>query len=236
VFCGANPCGVYMEGKMFKEMSVDWNKYRDIFPDRYHKPSVFDRVFRRLVSRRTCESSRKIRVLDIGGGLYGNLFSSFWDYYLLDPGVSATDGNTFQVSWNEATGIEYDFIRMKGSIAYLSDEELRVVSSMLKPETVLAFNTFRHFGDPIKIRRYSSNSGRGKEIVEADLKNGIVKHTLDPEGVEGVYVSQFYIRTVEEYFDILDPNRDCCVVQGWKPPNSVWVTMGRGHHVSDLGL
>jgi len=221
---------------MYREMNVDWENYREVFPDRYLKPSAFDKVFNKMVQQKSAAAKRRLRILDIGGGLCGNSFKAIGDYYLLDTGISSTEKNTIQISWNEVAEIEYDFIRMRGSIAYLSKEELGVVASMLCNKTVVAFNTFRTVGGPIKVREYSSKSGGGKEIVEADLRNGVIKHILDPYGVDGVFVSHFYIRTVEEYFDLLDPDRKCSVVQGWKPPNSVWVTMGRGHNVFDLGL
>lgn len=221
---------------MYKEMSVDWEKYREIFPDRYLKPSVFDRVFNKMVQQRSSVAKRRLRILDIGGGLCGNSFQAVGDYYLLDTGISSVEKNTIQVSWDEVLEIEYDFIRMRGSIAYLSKEELGVVAAMLCCKAVVAFNTFRTVGGPVKVREYSSKSGGGSEIIEADFKKGVIKHTLDPADIEGVFVSHFYIRTVEEYFDLLDPLRKCSVVQGWRPPNSVWVTMGRGHNVFDLGL
>jgi hypothetical protein len=222
---------------MYKEMSVDWEEYRETFPDRYLKPSVFDRVFNKMVQQRSAVAKRRLRILDIGGGLCGNSFQAVGDYYLLDTGISSlVEKNTIQVSWDEVLGIDYDFIRMRGSIAYLSEEELGVVASMLCHEAVVAFNTFRTVGGPIKVREYSSKNGGGTEIIEADLKNGVIKHILNPDGVDGVFVSHFYIRTVEEYFDLLDPFCKCSVVQGWRPPNSIWVTMGRGHSVRDLGL
>jgi hypothetical protein len=221
---------------MYKEMSVDWEKYREIFPDRYMKPSVFDRVFNKMVQIRSSVEGRRLRILDIGGGLCGNAFQSLGDYHLLDTGVSKDEKDTIRVSWDNVSSIVYDFIRMRGSIAYLDEDELSIVASMLRPGTVVAFNTFRSFGDPLKIREYSSKSGGGREIVEANLKKGVIKHILDPDGVDGVFVSYLYNRTIEEYFGLLDPSRRCSIVQGWKPPNSVWITMGRGHSVSDLGL
>lgn len=221
---------------MYKEMSVDWEKYRDIFPDRYLKPSVFDKVFNKLVQRGFAVLGRRLRILDIGGGLRGNSFHAVGDYYLLDTGVVSTEENTVQVSWDEVLGIDFDLIRIRGSIAYLSKEELERTSILAYSGAIVAFNTFKVIGAPIRVRGYTSKTGEGTEIIEANLKEGVIKHTLKPDDIEGGYVNHFYIRTVEEYIDLLDPSGKCSIIQGWRPPNSVWVTMGRGHSPVDFGI
>jgi hypothetical protein len=209
---------------------IDWSMYRRQFPRRYLQESLFDRLFLRFIERyRSTYSDRLVSLLDVGGGQekdkVGNAVD---DYELLDPSVEHSD-----VSWDEVrhTGSKFfealSFVRLRGSIAYLSQEELSWIEMAVKKGSIVGFNTFAY--PPVKeiiSRRYTSEEGEGIEVIQYDAALGMINHTLAPKDGDPISHS-FHYRPWGLYLTLLDPFRKAFVTSSFSPPNSFYAFLGR---------
>ena len=119
---------------------IQWNKYNQLFPDRYLNRSYFDDFKDRMVTE-------NLNILDIGGGVDGSLSSSQAmknNVWILDPFIYNTPvprGYTGKISKIQDGGL-YDLIIMRGSFNYLVPLEIMDLKKYLKPSGKIIFNTF----------------------------------------------------------------------------------------------
>lgn len=159
---------------------VDWQSYADVFPDRYVRPSASDAVISGELSRRPPG-----RALDVGGGVRGTAYLREWasEYRLLDPHVRTDLPST---TWDEVLPRSYDAVVARGSVNYLSWDQIAALASSVRDGGLMAFNTFLRPASGS--RRYSSRSGTGTERHRPvrDGAGWVIEHVLEPDGGDPV--------------------------------------------------
>ena len=130
----------------------DWNRYREQFPKRYWELGEFDEKLKQKLSyiaNRYCRHHGEdpMTVLDVGGGAYGTeILKPFvsdygWSVDLLDPFINLKpEWMNDQVGYDSTS--EYDIIVCRGSINYLSINQLTKIATMTKCFGVMYANTF----------------------------------------------------------------------------------------------
>lgn len=155
---------------------IDWQAYADVFPDRYVKPSRSDGLIAAELAR-----IPPGRGLDVGGGAGGTGY--LWDWaaecLLLDPCVRSRLPAT---SWDEIRPDSFDAVIARGSLNYLSEDQIRALARSVRAGGLLAFNTFARASEGS--RRYSSRAGSGTERFRPvpGGQFGMIEHVLEPDG------------------------------------------------------
>lgn len=164
-------------------MNIDWNQYKDIYPDRYLKPSMFDAKKHQFIDTLYFLNKRKpLVILDIGGGKTGSIDFEQRDknhVYLLDPYVSGLpDKYSGSIDWNTKF-LKFDIIVCRGALNYLSEQEIKLIPDLLKLNGLFLFNTF---SKPTQtIRSYTKNGEHaGFEETRFIKEKNIIKHMLIP--------------------------------------------------------
>ena len=154
---------------------VDWNRYHELFPEKYFKPV---RAIEDLEA--LCKGGE---TLEIGGNRYSTA------KYVCDPYVTdfeCSDSTEAYVSYSFVDSHLFDLIFCKNAVNYLSEEEIDIAIHALAKNGTFIANTF----DGAPFFRVTEN-----EIVFSD--SGRVYHFLVVDG--HVYYHWFYNRTAEWY-------------------------------------
>ncbi len=186
---------------------VDWNLYREQFPARYWEEGEFDERLEQFFG----QVGKVSTALDIGGGVLGT--RALKDFALrrqlvcdlLDPYVAALAPH-FKAArnWGDVGPREYDVICARGSINYLSVEELRKVRAMMSPGGCFVANTFLNAPSTELVRRKAINAQGLVGFEESQLIDKVVHHRVVfgeglPEG-QGYDVSHtFFFHPLETY-------------------------------------
>jgi len=115
-----------------------WSNYRDTFPTRYIEEGYFDKWLSEEIEDWYINTA-----LDIGGGTEGTqvLNQPNLKVSLLDPFVDKKpDWMYDKVDWD--TTNKYDLIVCRGSVNYLTIEQLKKIKTMLNVGGEFIFNTF----------------------------------------------------------------------------------------------
>jgi hypothetical protein len=118
----------------------DWNNYKKDFPERYIQDGYFDEYLNEIIDEM---SDAEISVLDVGGGVEGTkaLNRECLKVKLLDPFIDGCpDWMVGTVDWDSDE--KFDLVVCRGSINYLSEEQMYILHSMIKPGGILVANTF----------------------------------------------------------------------------------------------
>ena len=196
-----------VDGKASDRREVDWNLYREQFPSRYWEEGEFDERLEQFFG----QVGKVSTALDIGGGVLGT--RALKDFALrrqlvcdlLDPYVAALAPH-FKAArnWGDVGPREYDVICARGSINYLSVEELRVVRAMMSPGGCFVANTFLNAPSTELVRRKAINAQGLVGFEESQLIDKVVHHRVVfgeglPEG-QGYDVSHtFFFHPLETY-------------------------------------
>lgn len=186
--------------------SVNWQRYAGTFPERYLRPSWSDSVIRAELGRRPSG-----RALDVGGGPWGTRYLRGWasEYRLLDPHVHSI---LKSVGWEDLPGEGFDAVVARGSLNYLTEDEIAALAGCVRRGGLLAFNTFVR---PTAVeRRYVSKDGAGTERSELVAKGpfGMVEHTLEPDGVDWKIVHSFFHYPLRFLLALIEPAGLVCEV------------------------
>lgn len=190
-----------------KNNGVDWNNYNNEFPSRYIKESKLDFYLHRIVSD-ILAKPKYDRILDVGGGPnftsalrriidQSAFVGDLGKIDLLDPYVKMNDiGDKYkieteQVDWDRIKSLikprrfkdqdpKYNLIVCRGSLNYLTLEQIAIISCALDNNGTLIANSF---ADPTEIVRDVSllDGTSAKESCVASTINGqvIMKHMLE---------------------------------------------------------
>lgn len=162
---------------------MNWNKYNDIYPDRYLKASEFDVKKHQFIDILSFLNKRNpLIILDIGGGKNGSI-----DYeqrkgnhvYLLDPYVTGIpEDYSGVIDWNTKF-LSFDIIICRGAFNYLSEQEIKRIPNLLKTTGLFVFNTF---SKPTQITRSYEKDGivSGFEETRFIKDENILVHKLIP--------------------------------------------------------
>jgi hypothetical protein len=178
-----------------------WDKYRSTFPLRYLEKSYFDEYLETLIDQKGPQTA-----LDIGGGVTGTaaLNRSSLRAYLLDPFVNLKpDWVIENLNWE--TDKTFDLVLARGSINYLSKDQVMRVPKLLKPRAVFLANTFLS-PPPTEWngRPYRNAEGEmGTEFARYRPSTGTVEHRLAPEKGEEIVHSFFYYTSKD--YEVLLP-------------------------------
>ena len=177
-----------------------WDNYRDNFPTRYIDEGYFD-VYLAAMLR----IYRFKEILDVGGGELGTQVlkdASKANVYLLDPYVEKVPAwMTGKAHWNRYG--RYDLIVARGSINYLTDQELYWVKTWLNDGGHFVANTFLTPPSTEWTERpYETVSGiKGIERFRYSAEHKVVQHELIPS--HGDKIShRFFYRSREDYENI----------------------------------
>lgn len=114
----------YIWGQKFSE--VDWNKYYELFPEKYF--SIPDAIENEI------KLHSKHEILDVGAN------KNPCGYFMLDPYVSVE--NVTNLTYEHLKENWFELIVIKNAINYLSKKELTLLQKALKPNGILIANTF----------------------------------------------------------------------------------------------
>ena len=179
-----------MEEKLINK-NVDWNNYKTTFPERYLKESRLDFELHNIISD-ILINKKCVKILDVGGGpnLTPALNRLFSDdkvlIELLDPYciVNPNLGNNIQqTSWDyikrnvapqgKYSHEPYDLIVLRGSINYLTLEEINTIYNCIACNGILIANSF---AEPKAMDRICYNKEENVDIIVNMIKEklGIV--------------------------------------------------------------
>lgn len=157
-------------------MEIDWSSYEEKFPERYWLPSQFDLILESWM--RKC-ATQEMSLLDVGCGIHGTKSIARWkgvNWFALDPFVPTPEGYQ-EASW-PLGGAKFDVIVLRGSINYLTKEQLLELKSALKEGGSLLANTFLTKPDE-EWRERPYIDGRGISGIERSrCVSGVVQHQL----------------------------------------------------------
>lgn len=196
------------------QIVMNWNQYKEHFPDRYLQPGWIDQeitsLYQSQKAARMTGNSMRLRILDIGGGVQGtaalNPGELTDDLYLLDPYIERLpDGYVDHVTWEQVED-KFDLIVARGVLNYLTGNQLKQLPLLLKKTGVFVANSFVK---PTQLNRPYLKAGVnvGREITTFSVlpvmfyADGILKHTLQPYQGEPIEHNIWYY-TLEKYLDL----------------------------------
>lgn len=152
------------------EQAVNWDSYRSVFPTRYVRQGPFDWVVKM--------ASKGARVaIDVGGGNGTRALRHVPDVWLLDPFVTLHEPwIKHRVSWIDGVAGIADIVVMRGSICYLTDQEIELAKQMLIPGGTLLFN-YMYERPILGHRPFQSMIGTGIERVK--VEGDTISHSLE---------------------------------------------------------
>jgi hypothetical protein len=163
---------------------MDWNTYKEVYPDRYLKPSAFDAKKHQFIEILSFLNKRRsLVILDIGGGKNGSIDLDQRKEnhcYLLDPYVvGLPEDYSGVIDWN-VNFIKFDVIICRGSFNYLSEQQIKLMPELLKSDGLLIFNTF---SKPTTMMRSYTKNGvfAGWEETRYIRSENIIRHKLIPD-------------------------------------------------------
>ena len=189
---------------------MNWNTYKDVFPVRYLQHSAFDD----LVIQFTL-GQNPVKTLDVGGGIDGTqvLKGVSGLIYLLDPFI---DNYPHWMAGNLGWDTElrnFDLIVCRGSINYLTRDQIRSLRGKMRPGGFLLANTFLKAPMRDSERPFTTASGvRGLELSRikgfVDKTGGddlIVGHRLEFESGPVREISHQFFYYPESTYESLLP-------------------------------
>lgn len=186
---------------MKEPRKLDWNEYTSWYSDRYIKPSESDSIIYDKLPKHIDTA------IDVGGGVRGTYYLKADKHLLLDPYVKSS---LQTIDWDDVNPNCADVIIARGSINYLTEQEIKKLIKALRGGGVFAFNTF---ATPKTGRRryFNSYSGSGVEyykFVEDIGEYGSIEHTLEPDMTNWKIVHTFYYYPHKVFLNLaLD---ECC--------------------------
>jgi len=207
---------------------IDWEKYEEIYPDRYSDPSVFDGKVHNEIARLLTKAGSD--VLNIGGGKSSRLHRAWLamlcrepktdpKFWLLDPYVTCP-GWMESVDWD--TEKQFDLIICRGSFNYLQRQQIIKIPDMLKPGGCFLFNTF--YKPKNGSRRYTNTKSGTKGVEKFQCRGKVVIHRLEPDGEDYVIQHEIKVRSVDDIVKLLGANGLTLEFLG---PNTLFVKLER---------
>lgn len=179
----------------------DWNKYREEFPKRYWEHGIFDEKLSTMLEAMHKEYQFKSG-LDVGGGLLGTLALKEFAQHnnvevdLLDPFISVKpEWMRNKVDW-DING-QYDLIVARGSINYLTLEQMAKLKSLMSPSSILIANTFLNAPSSQWSEREVTNLQGEKGIERSRLVGNIIEHEITFSKYKHLHT--FFYYPVEEF-------------------------------------
>lgn len=165
--------------------NLNWNNYRNDFPDRYWKSGHFDELLNDFLINNNFKTC-----LDVGGGFYGTevlknhqLIVSF-----LDPNIDKKPDWMFEkIDWDNLNK-KYDLIVCRGSMNYLDKRCFELLKNSLNKDGFIIANTF--LNPP-------SNTFTEREIINGNKEIGVEKVRLNDNKVEHFLI---YSNKIIEHF------------------------------------
>jgi hypothetical protein len=160
----------------------DWNKYRDEFPKRYWEHGIFDEKISNLLE--TMHQKHQFKsALDVGGGIFGTLVLKDFAQKnniavdLLDPFISVKpEWMRNKVDWNILG--QYDLIIARGSINYLTLEQMSKLKNLMSPSSLFVANTFLKAPSSEWSEREVTNIHEEKGIERFRLIENVIEHEI----------------------------------------------------------
>ena len=180
-----------------KSPTVSWENYRQDFPTRYLNTGFFDQYVENMLDAREYK-----QILDVGGGVEGTQVlkkATKATVYLLDPYVKKAPSWMKNVTESDRFN-KYDLIVARGSINYLTDNEIINIKNSLGRAGEFVANTFLT-PPPTEWteRPYETITGqKGIERVRYSSEHKVVQHELIPEIGEKIS-HRFFYRSREDY-------------------------------------
>lgn len=162
----------YLKG--FKIEALDWNKYYEVFEDRY---AGYPDTIKNMIDNTNLEDW-----LDVGCN------KNTKAKYVLDPYVKV-DG-AINLTYDNNLGKKFKLITLKNCINYLTNEELNTLFSWLRPGGVLIANSFA------KAPQFRLKDG------EATYLDGDTVHHYKIESEQKVYYHTFRALDSDRIFDM----------------------------------
>jgi SAM-dependent methyltransferase len=181
---------------------IDWETYKDIYPDRYIQRSPFDDKVSSYISMINFLSQMPILILEIGGGINGSISEEYSKYnhcYLLDPFIpNCPEEYIDKVNWD--TNFKFDLIVCRGAFNYLSIDEIKSIVGLLKPKGLFIFNTF---SSPSEGTRTYKKDGIQAGFEKTILEKNILKHELHRDNGDIVWHDIIFYTTseIEGFFE-----------------------------------
>lgn len=182
--------------------NVNWNQYQLYFPKRYFERTYFDEKLEFFL-----HTSFPIKTaLDIGGGRNGTAALKVYNIktWLLDPFVHGfAEWMQGKTTWNSIR--KFDLIVARGSINYLTEDQIRKIFS-LKFKKFFIANSFDEHPDSIWTERpFLTLSGEsGIEKFKYNEQSRTVEHKL--EFKNGFEIEHNFYYYSEEQFRKMIPN------------------------------
>lgn len=214
---------------------MDWNKYKENFPDRYTQKSRIDDVIDDAYSKmRSSNFYRPLKILDIGGGKNGTFKNDKWynidKFYFLDPNITVAPDHYTLVSWDDIKDENFDLIVARGCLNYLTPKKLKEIKKNIKLNGMFIGNSFllpttinREYtinGIPAGIEKSTydkvevnvKESGYATTYYKPEWK-GIIHHELIP--FEGKKIEHdFYYYDIYQFISFFKPNNITLEVYG----------------------
>jgi hypothetical protein len=153
-----------------------WNNYREQFPVRYLQPSKFDEDLTKFLQS---HPKAYLKVLDIGGGEEGtkalNLPRN--EVYYLDPYVVKPPAWVKgRINWD--SNETFDLVIARGSLNYLTPEQLEKIPLFLNKGGTFMANTFLKPPGPTWQEKEVTNAYGVKGLERTRLVNNTVEHQV----------------------------------------------------------
>lgn len=163
----------YIKG--YNIQDVDWNKYFEIFPQKYFS---FPGKIQEYI-----DNSHGKETLEVGGNTKCEC------KYSLDVNVNSLTAINLTYSDIEEKSMKFDLIVLRNSISYLSVQQLKILQKALNKGGILIGNTYR-------------NAPHTKMTLnELSIeKDGLITHYLIKDDV--IYKHYFYHRNEEFYTEL----------------------------------
>jgi hypothetical protein len=180
--------------------SPDWEQYDQTFPTRYLKKGALDTWLEEWVHNHGPVPT----ILDIGGGIEGTeALRNLSEVWALDTGVAKAPKDQIKTTWEEVPQRHFDLVVLRGSINYLSLDELEKLPHLPRSGGLVVFNTFLEPRD--MTRPFENKAGqRGQESSKFDPRTGLIEHTL--ETPDQTLIHHFHHRPPELFHRIFDPH------------------------------
>jgi hypothetical protein len=179
----------------------DWNKYREEFPKRYWEHGLFDQKLSSMLESMHKQYQFK-SALDVGGGVLGTLVLKDFaqnnniETDLLDPFISVKpEWMRNKVDWS--IGGQYDLIVARGSINYLTLEQMAKLKHLMSPSSILIANTFLNAPSSQWSEREVSNIHGEKGIEKSRLVGNVIEHEIIFPKYKHLHT--FFYYPLEEY-------------------------------------
>jgi len=208
---------------------IDWNKYRETFPDRYLEKSKIDAEISEskwaLRLSKLTSDYKTIKILDIGGGKTGTFsYEADFELYLLDPNIDQVPDCYELIDWKDIEGKEFDLIVARDSLNYLKPDELKKIKDHIKSRGIFIGNTFllpnninREYKVDGEIKGIEKSTYEKIELVnnyneDGSIINyykpeykGVIHHELIPNDGDKIE-HDFYYYDIYQFISFFKPN------------------------------